>query len=173
MLLTGRVEDPFQGNEHTRRGERLEPIALQWYKDNMLADSSIEVRTTGFWMHPKYNFLGASPDGLVGCEGLIEIKCPARSPHSTVPAEYMAQIQGQLHIIDRKWCDFVSFTVTNGVRVFRVYKSDEFWKWIFPRLSSLYCHVEFDEEPQNPPGSEREARKTHALSLCRVEQLLQ
>lgn len=58
---------------------------------------------------------GASTDGLVGEDGLIEIKCPNTSTHLTyilkdkMPAKYVPQVQGELWITGRKWCDFVSY----------------------------------------------------------------
>lgn len=58
---------------------------------------------------------GCSPDGLVGGEGLLEIKCPDTSTHlgyilaGKMPTEYVNQVQAQLWVTGRKWCDFVSF----------------------------------------------------------------
>lgn len=58
---------------------------------------------------------GASPDGLVGDRGLIEIKCPNTTTHretllsGRVPTGHIPQIQGQLWITERDWCDFVSY----------------------------------------------------------------
>ena len=58
---------------------------------------------------------GASPDGLVGDEGLVEIKCPITATHidtlltQTVPGKYNTQMQWQMACTGRKWCDFVSF----------------------------------------------------------------
>jgi len=58
---------------------------------------------------------GASPDGLVGDDGLVEIKCPATATHidyllsQSVPGKYGLQMQWQMFCTDRKWCDFVSF----------------------------------------------------------------
>ena len=58
---------------------------------------------------------GASPDGFVGEDGLVEIKCPNSSTHidtlvsQKVPAKYLPQMQWQMACTGRKWCDFVSF----------------------------------------------------------------
>ena len=58
---------------------------------------------------------GASPDGLVGDDGLLEFKCPMAGKHLTylfrdeVPKDYVLQVQGQLWVTGRKWCDFVSY----------------------------------------------------------------
>jgi len=73
-----------------------------------------EVEEVGFVKHPTLE-AGASPDGLVGADGLIEIKCPMGSTHTEslmsqdVPSKYLPQIQFQLLVTGRKWCDFVSY----------------------------------------------------------------
>lgn len=73
------------------------------------------VDLVGFMLHPDIPFLGASPDGLVGQDGLIEIKCPTPATQikyiraGVVPEEYRPQILLQLIVTERKWCDFVSF----------------------------------------------------------------
>jgi putative phage-type endonuclease len=59
--------------------------------------------------------VGCSPDGLVGEEGLLELKCPKLTTHlsyilkDALPSEYKAQVQGQMWVCERKWCDFVSY----------------------------------------------------------------
>jgi predicted phage-related endonuclease len=66
-------------------------------------------------LHPTIGDCGCSPDGLVGDDGLIEIKAPLTSTHietlvgKAVPAKYVTQIQWQLACTGRQWCDFVSF----------------------------------------------------------------
>jgi len=61
------------------------------------------------------DYLGCSPDGLVGKDGMLEIKCPKKTTHERtlkskkLPSTYKAQVQGQLWIADRQWCDFVSY----------------------------------------------------------------
>jgi predicted phage-related endonuclease len=66
-------------------------------------------------VHPDINWLGASPDRLVGEDGLLEIKCPNTTTHLTnifenrIPSEYIKQIQCQLWVTGKQWCDFVSF----------------------------------------------------------------
>ncbi len=74
----------------------------------------VEIDEIGFCRHETLN-AGASPDGLIDWDGLIEIKCPYQSAVHIetwlfgMPAEHMAQIQGQLWITGRAWCEFVSF----------------------------------------------------------------
>ena len=73
------------------------------------------VQPVGFIPHPTINMAGASPDGYVGTEGLIEIKVPNTATHidtllgQAVPARYIQQIQWQLACTGRLWCDFISY----------------------------------------------------------------
>lgn len=96
--------------------------AMQWGTDTEpQARAAYELMTNntvtevGFIDHPEIKMTGASPDGLIGNSGLIEIKCPNSATHidtllgSSVPQRYFAQIQLQLDCTNRTWCDFVSF----------------------------------------------------------------
>jgi hypothetical protein len=73
------------------------------------------VDEVGFCQHLKIERSGASPDGLVGKDGLVEIKCPKVATHlayliaDVVPAAYKNQMQWQMACTGRDWCDFVSF----------------------------------------------------------------
>lgn len=102
-------EQEHFSNEHTRRGNELEPVAKALYEN--LKD--VEVREIGF---AEYNdYVGCSPDGMVGDDGLIEIKCPADKGYlyallgAKIKSEYVWQMQMQMLIMDRDWCDFVQF----------------------------------------------------------------
>lgn len=96
--------------------------AMQWGTDNEpIARSEYEVRKdvfvdqVGFIKHPTILWAGASPDGLVGGDGLIEIKCPNTATHidtllsQTIPSQYEKQMLWQIACTGRAWCDFVSF----------------------------------------------------------------
>ncbi len=78
------------------------------------AHTGIEVEETGFVAHDTL-LAGCSPDGLVDWDGLIEIKCPFNSGVHIetllggMPADHMPQVQGQMWITGRQWCDFVSY----------------------------------------------------------------
>ncbi len=73
-----------------------------------------EVEEVGFVKHPTLE-AGASPDGMVGDDGILEIKCPMGSTHTEtlmtqdIPSKYVPQVQFQLLVTGRKWCDFVSY----------------------------------------------------------------
>lgn len=108
-ILTGSRQDFFK-SAAMEWGTDTEPVARLHYS----LETGNDVEETGFWLHDILP-CGASPDGLVGEDGLIEIKCPNTATHietlasGKVPRQYIAQVQGQLWITDRKWCDFVSF----------------------------------------------------------------
>jgi putative phage-type endonuclease len=74
-----------------------------------------EVTQVGFVHHPHIAMAGASPDGLVGSDGLIEIKCPNTATHidtllsQTIPSKYTVQMHWQMACTGRTWCDFVSY----------------------------------------------------------------
>ena len=85
----------------------------------------VTVEEIGICIHEN-RMIGASPDGFVGADGMIEIKCPYVSGNHVktvihgMPAEHMAQIQGNLWINGRDWCDFISFDprVNNDNRLY-------------------------------------------------------
>jgi putative phage-type endonuclease len=95
-------------------GTDQEPFALQAYVEAHV----LHVEAVGFVQHPTLA-VGCSPDGLVtedmAATGLVEIKCPFNSANhletwlSGMPEEHMAQVQGQMWLTGREWCDFVSF----------------------------------------------------------------
>lgn len=73
------------------------------------------ITKSGFVLHPKYDWLGCSPDGLIGTDGGIESKNPySEAIHvktwlDGMPEEHMAQVQGCMFVMGRKWWDFISF----------------------------------------------------------------
>jgi putative phage-type endonuclease len=107
--LTGASQD-FYTNADMQRGIDVEPVARAAYQaSNELVDE------VGFIKHPTILWFGASPDGLVGSDGLVEIKCPRSTTHleyiqaKKPPAKYVPQMLAQLSCTGRKWVDFVSF----------------------------------------------------------------
>ena len=75
----------------------------------------VEVEDGGFFIHDEISRLGASPDGLVGTDGLIEIKCPTSAVHidtlitKQIPVEYEWQMLCEMACTGRQWCDYVSY----------------------------------------------------------------
>jgi putative phage-type endonuclease len=108
--LTGQKAEGFT-NASMQWGTETEPLARAAYE----ALKNVLVDEVGFVPHPTIQMAGASPDGLVGDDGLLEIKCPNTSTHidtllsETVPTKYYTQMQFQLACTGREWCDFVSF----------------------------------------------------------------
>jgi len=101
----------FYKNAAMQRGNDLEPVARGAYE----ADKGLFVVEEGLVDHPQIKGLAASPDGLVGDEGLLEIKCPNTATHldflktSKIPSKYILQMHTQMMCTGRNWCDFVSY----------------------------------------------------------------
>jgi len=108
--VTGQGQESFTSSA-MEWGTMQEPFARQQYE--VLHETFVE--KTGFWKHPIHDYVGVSPDGLVGNDGLIEIKCPNSTTHldyliaDQVPTEYYKQMQCQMWVTNRQWCDFVSY----------------------------------------------------------------
>lgn len=108
--LTMTQADKFT-NAAMQWGTECEPQARVAYE--FLTDR--EVTETGFVLHGMIADFGASPDGLVGIDGLVEIKCPNTATHietllsEVIPGKYVTQMQAQMSCTGRAWCDFVSF----------------------------------------------------------------
>jgi putative phage-type endonuclease len=108
--LTGQ-QGEFFTNAAMQHGTETEPLARSAYE----AYADVMVYEIGFVQHPKIDMAGASPDGLVGSFGMLEIKCPNTATHidtllsQAVPTKYITQMQWQMSCCERQWCDFVSF----------------------------------------------------------------
>jgi putative phage-type endonuclease len=108
--LTNQPAESFT-NSAMQWGTEQEPFARIAYETKM----NLFVEQIPFMDHPKIEWFGCSPDGLVGEDGLIEIKCPNTTTHleyidgGKPPAKYIPQMQSQMACTGRKWCDFVSF----------------------------------------------------------------
>ena len=108
--LTGQQGESFT-NAAMQHGTETEPLARSAYE----AYADLMVEEVGFVQHPKIEMAGASPDGLVGLFGMLEIKCPNTATHidtllsQSVPTKYLTQMQWQMRCCERQWCDYVSF----------------------------------------------------------------
>ena len=124
--LTGEREEVFQSH-HMLRGTELEPDARDLY--SLISDA--EVTEVGFCLHDTLS-AGCSPDGLIGEDGGIEIKCPAPSTHveylrgGVLPSKYKQQVMGCLWITGREWWDFVSYHPTMKPLIVRVERDEEY-----------------------------------------------
>lgn len=108
--LTGTTAEGFT-SAAMQWGTEKEPEARAAYQ----FEKNIRVSQIGFVDHPSIHMSGASPDGLVGDDGLIEIKCPNAATHlktlktDRVAGKYITQIQWQMACTGRQWCDYVSY----------------------------------------------------------------
>lgn len=127
---------PGIGSEAMAYGRDHESDAVKAYVElKWLADVEVDVKETGLHLHPKYNFIGASPDRIItinGDEGLLEVKCPHSQKGKTVEEAasqknfccelvegsvrlkrnhpYYYQVQGQMGVTGHRWCHFVIWT---------------------------------------------------------------
>lgn len=132
--------------------------AMQWGIDHedearqvYEAIRELKVEQTGLLLHETLK-AGASPDGLVGDDGLIEIKCPNTATHiktliaGEAPTKYYAQMQGQMWVTGRKWCDFVSYDPRlddkNAITIKRVERDDDYIKLLEDSIKIFLDEVE-------------------------------
>jgi putative phage-type endonuclease len=108
--LTGQAAETFKSGA-MQHGTETEPMARMAYE----AETGLMVTEVAMIQHGTIEMAGASPDGLVGEDGLVEIKCPNTSTHiatlmaDKAPSGYIPQMQWQMACTGRAWCDFVSF----------------------------------------------------------------
>jgi putative phage-type endonuclease len=119
--MTGKPAESYS-NTAMQWGTDQEPFARAAYE----AAKDVLVQEVGFVVHPNIEGAGASPDGLVGEFGLVEIKCPNTATHiqtlldQKVPDKYNIQMQWQMACTGRQWCDFASFDprMEEGLQLF-------------------------------------------------------
>lgn len=107
-----------------RWGNEQEPFARAMYEVN----ENTMVQECGFILHPSIEKSGASPDGLIGDDGVLEIKCPNTKTHfeylidGIPPNQYVPQMAWQIICTGRKWADFVSYDprAPEGLQYFKV-----------------------------------------------------
>jgi hypothetical protein len=123
---TGKVTE-FYKSADMERGNELEPEARAMYE----FITGNEVFETGLILHDDLN-VGCSPDGLVGDDGGLEIKCPKPENHvanlrrGSIDMKYYPQVQGCLWITERDWWDFVSFHPEMEILIVRVERDDKY-----------------------------------------------
>lgn len=126
--LSGLPQDSFC-NGAMDWGTQHEDEAVAAYE----AMKGVEVQKVGFVEYT--DDIGVSPDGFVGDDGMAEIKCPNTATHiqtilsDKMPTTYTAQVQGNLWVSERQWCDFVSFDPrmkSQRIFIVRVPRDDEY-----------------------------------------------
>jgi len=123
--ITGCKEESYQ-NSAMQRGIELESEARAFYEL-----TSADVKQVGFCLNEEPAY-GCSPDGLVGDDGLVEFKCPLMATHvgylvkGNLYTDYLQQVQGQLLVTGRKWCDIVSYFPGIKPVIIRVERDEPF-----------------------------------------------
>ena len=129
-----------------KHGQKMEPIAKAWYEKAF----DVTVDETDFVVHPMYEFLGASPDGLVGLDGAIEIKCPyprfTKAPYSVFDEKkkmYLRQCQLVMEVCQVDWLDFICYLAPHAdahpeCNIERLHRDDQ---WLHEDLSGSLLPV--------------------------------
>lgn len=149
-ILTGQPTEAFS-NEHMLRGQLMEDEARDYYA----MQRDVEPQRIGFLRAALFGgYVGASPDSLIGDDGLLEVK--TRLPHLQIPVllagampeEHRAQVQGQLWLSGRAWCDYVSYWPKIKPLIVRVHRDEEYIKTLsasvglfLAELDELVAHV--------------------------------
>ena len=159
--ITGHVE-PIQMNSDMERGTLDEPYARDLYSEHHAPATEV-----GFMVRDDWGFkLGYSPDGLVGDDGLIEIKSRRQKKHlatilaDEVPLENMAQCQAGLLVSGREWIDYVSYCGGMPLYVKRVQRDPKWFDAIFNAVAtfeeaSADMVSRYTEATKNLPATER------------------
>lgn len=145
--------------------------AMQWGTDkepearDVYGFMHAAVTECGFVDHPAIAMSGASPDGLAGDDGLVEIKCPSSATHldtlrgAPIPAKYVAQMQWQMACTGRVWCDFASydprFPLAMRLHVQRVTRDDAFIAEVEREVAAFLAEVAEAVESLNATYAER------------------
>jgi putative phage-type endonuclease len=145
--LTGAAQDSFT-NAAMQWGTETEPLARDAYRQHSLS----EVAECGFFDHPNVAMSGASPDGLIGQDGLLELKCPNSATHietllgRSAPAKYVHQMMWQMACTGRQWCDFVSFDprLPDTMRLFvvRLHRDDDMIAELEAEVASFLAEID-------------------------------
>ncbi|WP_336277118.1 lambda exonuclease family protein [Bartonella sp. CB178] len=152
--LTGEVI-PYYESDDMQWGVEHEEDAIEEY--SFIYDAA--VTRCGFVPHPTIEMAGASPDGLIGEYGLIEVKCPRSTTHirffinNEIKPEYLAQMQFQMACTGRKWCDFVSYdprftghSAHLRLKICRIHRDEEQIEQINETVKAFLAEIEQDME---------------------------
>ncbi len=159
------AESEFTGNIATEYGTLHEPLATMEY----FGKTGNFVEECGFFVHPGHDWLGASPDGLIVEDGVIEVKCPfglrdKKEPEFKTAEQqphYYAQMQIEMAVTGRKWCDFYQWA-KHGDSLERVEFSDQWFNNNLPALESFYKW--YLSELDNPEHIELKQVEINTLS---------
>jgi hypothetical protein len=122
--LTGESPESFSSN-YMERGHEMEPEAKETYE----IESFNIVKPGGFWS--LNGWVGASPDGLIGENGIWENKSPAYNTminyllNGKLPNIYKWQVYGQLYVTGREWCDFTAYHPKLKLLTIRIHRDEK------------------------------------------------
>ena len=165
------AESEFSGNIATESGTLHEPLALMDY----LGKTGNLVEECGFFVHPDHDWLGASPDGIIGDDGLVEVKCPfglrnkkgedlvfktaEEQPH------YFAQMQIEMACTGRQWCDFYQWS-NHGDSLERVEYQPKWFTDNLPELLAFYHrYINERDNPEHLEDKEKEINTFNTKKL--------
>jgi len=137
--VSGKVAETYN-NAIMEKGIEMEGEARNLYE--ILKD--VKVEQVGICYPDEKKLCAASPDGLVGKDGLLEIKCPLIYTHvgyllkNELPMDYFEQTQGQLYVTGRKWVDFVSYYAGIKPLIIRCVRDEKFIKALAVELE-VFC----------------------------------
>lgn len=156
--LLGYPIDWSGSSQFMERGTAMEPRARAYYE----FQNDVEVDPIGFCLRDDEK-VGGSPDGLVGDNGLLEIKCPAIHTHigylidpEAFAAAYRHQVQGYLYLTGRAWADLLSYNPELPAVVVRVERDPEFVDALDESLNAFVEELEEAQAALQPHRAERE-----------------
>jgi putative phage-type endonuclease len=145
--MTNTVAESYS-NAAMQWGTETEPLARAAFESY----ADILVDEVGYITHPSIERAGASPDGLVLDDGLLEIKCPNTATHidtllsETIPTKYITQMQWQMACTRRIYCEFVSFDprLPDGLQLFvaRVERDDEYIEMLEQEVKKFLAELD-------------------------------
>lgn len=172
--------EKFMGNAATRHGEKYEDEARILYEQR----HGEVVHEIGLVPHPKYNWLGGSPDGVSESGKLVEIKCPPQRKivPGVVPDHYMPQLQLCMEILDLDEADFIQYKpaetnwpLPEEFDVVNVKRSREWFETNLPLMKEFWDKVlyfrEHKDELPKPKLKTTRRKKESEPEVCEVEAL--
>lgn len=126
-MMCGEPVETFEGSKWTQRGKDLEPDAILFYEQT----KNVTVERVGF-VTDDNRTMGCSPDGLIGDDGMLEIKILSPKNHvaqmlkASVDREHYPQVMGQLYVANRKWVDVMAYHPVMPSIIIRVMRDDKY-----------------------------------------------
>lgn len=146
-LLTGEPKEQVKAKP-LDWGHDVEAAARAAYE----AETGEIVQQVGFMVHPLLPYIGCSPDGLIGGDGQMQIKCPNNPAvhiatlRDGMPEEHIAQVQGEMFVTGRAWSDFVSFDprMPEHLRLYRqrIKRDEAYIEQLAAACESLWAEVQ-------------------------------